>query len=223
MTQEQADLGVVGRVDSGGKALLVRPQVLNPEFAEPGMQRVPAAMRAVVRRGQVAVPPVALRHPARGDAELGGRSRLDEGQVLHVIGRVVHRPLAEHAAIPDEVGQQAEPVLGPAKAGTHRLRGVPRDGQTAADGQLVQGDPAAQGEELVVARGLDLAAGGQPQAVDLFGPGREHVGHGGRDQPVPLVERPYQDAVPAVPQQLTKRHRCPGVRAEQGSVLGHAA
>src|SRR6266568_4739802 len=32
MTQEQTDLVIIGRVDGGGKALLVRPQVLDSEF-----------------------------------------------------------------------------------------------------------------------------------------------------------------------------------------------
>ena len=79
VTQEQADLGVVGRVHGGGKALLVRPQVLDSEFAEPGVQRVPAAVRAVERRGQIGVPPVTLRHAARRNAKLGGRRSLHEG------------------------------------------------------------------------------------------------------------------------------------------------
>src|ERR1700729_1586411 len=70
MAQEQADLGIAGRVDGGRNALLVRPQVFYPEFAEPGVQWVPAAMRAVVWRRQVRMPPRLLGHPAWRNAEL---------------------------------------------------------------------------------------------------------------------------------------------------------
>src|SRR6185437_5318881 len=106
VTQEQADLGVVGRVHGGGKALLVRPQVLDSEFAEPGVQRLPAAVRAAERRGQIGVRPVTLGHPARRNAKLCGRRGLYEGQVLLIVGRVVDGLRADHAAVSDQVGEQ---------------------------------------------------------------------------------------------------------------------
>ena len=52
-----ADLGVGGRVEGGGEALLVRAEILDAELGEPHMQWIPAPCCSV-RRGQVGVPPV---------------------------------------------------------------------------------------------------------------------------------------------------------------------
>ena len=122
MAQEQADLGIAARVDSRRKALLVGPQVFDPEFAKPSVQRVPAAMGAAVRRGQVRMPPCLLRNPAWRYAELCRRGCLHEGQVLFVVRGVVHRLRTNHAAVSEEVSEEPQPVFRPAKAGPDWLR-----------------------------------------------------------------------------------------------------
>src|ERR1700689_3255290 len=120
-------------------------QVFDPELPEPGMHRVPAAVRAVLRRRQVRVPPGLLGHPARGDAEFGCRGSLDEGQVLRIVRGVVHRLAAEYAAVSYQVGKEPYPVLGPAKSGTDRLRGVAGYGQPVTSAERLQGRPAGEG------------------------------------------------------------------------------
>src|SRR5271170_5649790 len=105
----------------------MRAQVPDAKFAEPVMNRVTAAVRAVLRRWQVHMPPRLLRHPARGYPELGRGRRLDEGQVLRVVRRVVDRLLLDDAAVPDEVCEQPDSVLGPAESRMYRLRHPPGD------------------------------------------------------------------------------------------------
>src|SRR5580704_1042540 len=117
MTEEGADLGIACRVQGGGDALVMRPQIFDSELAEPGVQRVSAAVRAVVRCREIRVPPRLLGDPPRRYAELRRCGGFHEGQVLLVVRGVVNRLAANHATVADQVGKESYPVFGPAQSG----------------------------------------------------------------------------------------------------------
>src|SRR6185437_6297731 len=62
--QEQADLVIASRKKRTRQALVMRAPVLDAQLAEPVVNRVPAAVRAVSRCGQIDVPPGLLGDPA---------------------------------------------------------------------------------------------------------------------------------------------------------------
>src|SRR5450631_1678138 len=151
-------------------ALLIRPEVLDTQLAEPRMQGVIATVGATVWGRQVAMPPALLQHPARGDAELSGSGTLDEVEVGFIVRGVVNGLTAQKAAVPDEVSEQAQPALRPPQACADRLRDSPRDGNPAAGRQLLQRSPSGEGQERVIAGCLDLTPGRQLEAVRLLDP-----------------------------------------------------
>jgi len=69
-------------------------------------------------------------------------------------------------------------VLGPAETGTNGLGDTTGDAKTVTDSQLLQRCPPPEREKGVIGRCLDLTAGRQPQPVDVFDTGGEHVGDG---------------------------------------------
>src|SRR6266567_3332451 len=86
------------------------------------MQGIIASVRAVIWSRQVAMPPGLLRHSAWRDPKFDGGGALDEIQVGLVVRGVVNGLAAEHATVPDEVGQQAQPTLCPAQPCVDRAR-----------------------------------------------------------------------------------------------------
>ena len=77
--------------------------------------------------GRYDVPPALLSNPPRRDPELSRGRRLDERKVLRVVGRVMHGLASNHAAVPDEVREQPEPMLRPAQPRCQRLPDPTRD------------------------------------------------------------------------------------------------
>jgi hypothetical protein len=75
------------------------------------VQRIEPTSRALVWRGQVGAGPRTLGNSPRSDAELRRGRSLHEGQVGLVSRRLVHGLRVQHAAITDEMRQQAQPVL----------------------------------------------------------------------------------------------------------------
>jgi hypothetical protein len=158
MPQEQADLSVSGRVQHLGQPLFVRAAILDAQLTEPVVDGVSPAMRAVVGRGQVDVPPALLSDPSWRDPELSLGRGLHERQVLGIVGRVMHGLAPNHAAVSDEVREQPEPVLRPAQTRCQRLRDPARDRHPVAWPEIPKRCPPREREERVVRGRLGLPA-----------------------------------------------------------------
>src|ERR1022692_139917 len=137
-------------MENVGDPLLVRPEILDSQLAKPRIQRVHTPACAVERRGQVGVPPCLLPHPPGGYTELCACRLFDKIQVGRIIRRVMQRLGAQDAAIPDQVGEEAEPVIGPAEAYSDGFRYPARYPHPVPLRQVVQWLPPAEGQERVI-------------------------------------------------------------------------